>query len=71
MSTSASWSALGFLDSERRSLQHEHAEVLAALEFPWSTGAAEGQVNRLKLIKRQGYGRASLVTLRARYLQSA
>ena len=27
---------------------------------PWSSGQAEGQINRLKLIKRQSYGRAGL-----------
>jgi transposase len=37
----------------------------------WSSGAVEGNVARLKLIKRQGYGRAKLDLLRARVLHAA
>ncbi len=40
----------------------------AALRLPWSTGPVEGHVCRVKLIKRQGYGRARLDLLRARVL---
>jgi len=36
----------------------------------WSNGPVEGQVNRLKLLKRQMYGRASFPLLRARVLQA-
>ena len=43
----------------------------AALELPWSNGQAEGQITRLKLIKRQMYGRAKFDLLRARVLQDA
>jgi transposase len=46
----------------------DRAAVVAALVLPWSTGPVEGQVHRLKLIKRQGYGRASLALLRRRML---
>jgi transposase len=42
--------------------------VIAALEFPWSNGQVEGQINRLKLIKRQMYGRAGFDLLRQRVL---
>ncbi|HXY35069.1 MAG TPA: ISL3 family transposase [Planctomycetaceae bacterium] len=42
--------------------------VRAALELPWSNGQTEGQVNRLKLIKRQMYGRAKFDLLRKRFL---
>ena len=42
--------------------------VLAALCFRWSTGQVEGQVHRLKLIKRSMYGRAGFALLRARVL---
>lgn len=45
--------------------------VRAALEHEWSNGQAEGHVHRLKLIKRQMYGRASLDLLRARVLYAA
>ncbi|MEU2665957.1 hypothetical protein [Micromonospora sp. NPDC007220] len=34
--------------------------VLAGLTQPWSSGPVEGQVNRIKTIKRQMYGRANL-----------
>lgn len=40
--------------------------VDAALTMRWSTGPVEGQIHRVKLIKRQGYGRANLDLLRRR-----
>ncbi len=43
----------------------------AALTLPWSNGQAEGQINRLKLLKRQNYGRASFNLLRQRVLVAA
>jgi transposase len=45
--------------------------VRAALEYEWSQGQVEGQVHRLKLIKRQMYGRGNLDLLRARVLRAA
>lgn len=45
--------------------------VRAALEYEWSNGQTEGQVHRLKLIKRQMYGRGKLDLLRARVLRVA
>ena len=45
--------------------------VKAALEYEWSNGQVEGQVNRLKLLKRQMYGRAKFDLLRARVLHAA
>jgi transposase len=42
--------------------------VRNALLLPWSNGQTEGQVNRLKLIKRQMYGRAGFELLRKRVL---
>ena len=42
--------------------------VTNALRLPWSNGQTEGQVNRLKLIKRQMYGRAGFDLLRKRVL---
>jgi transposase len=49
-------------------LQKDIAAVSAAVDTSWSTGQVEGQVNRLKTIKRQMYGRAGFVLLRARVL---
>ena len=42
------------------------AAVRAALVEPWSNGQTEGQITKLKLVKRQMYGRARLDLLRAR-----
>lgn len=50
------------------SLVQDGAAVRAALETNWSNGQTEGQVNRLKLLKRQMYGRAKLDLLRRRVL---
>ena len=52
-------------------LEQDGAAVRAALTEPWSNGQAEGQVNRLKLLKRQSYGRASFDLLRRRVLLAA
>ena len=42
--------------------------VRAGLTEPWSNGPTEGFVHKLKLLKRQGYGRASFDLLRQRVL---
>jgi transposase len=42
--------------------------VKAGLSLPWSTGPVEGQLNRLKMRKRQRYGRAHMALLRQRVL---
>ena len=52
-------------------LEADGAAVRAALTQPWSSGQAEGQINRLKMLKRQGYGRASFDLLRRRVLMAA
>jgi transposase len=49
-------------------LQKDISAVAAAIDTPWSTGQVEGQINRLKMIKRQMYGRAGFKLLRARVL---
>jgi transposase len=51
-----------------KGLIQDQAAVQAALSLPWSTGQVEGQVNRLKLIKRQMYGRAKFDLLKLRFL---
>jgi len=50
------------------SLEKDLAAVEAGLTLRWSNGPVEGFVNKLKLVKRQGYGRANLDLLRARVL---
>lgn len=52
-------------------LRQDEAAVRAALMTLWSNGPVEGQVNRLKVIKRQMYGRAGLRLLRARVVNAA
>ena len=49
-------------------LRKDLAAVTAAVETEWSNGQTEGQINRLKAIKRQMYGRAGFTYLRARVL---
>ncbi len=53
-----------------KSLERDFNAVYAALSLPWSNGQVEGQVNRLKMIKRQMYGRAGFNLLRQRVLAS-
>lgn len=52
-------------------LRRDLGAVEAALTYEWSNGQTEGQINRLKLLKRQMYGRASLPLLRRRFLHAA
>ena len=49
-------------------LKSDYPAVKAALTTRWSNAQLEGQVNRLKLIKRQMHGRAKLDQLRQRVL---
>ena len=53
-----------------RSIQRDKAAVLAGLTLPQSNGIVEGKVNKLKLIKRMGYGRAGFALLRQRVLHA-
>jgi transposase len=52
-------------------LRRDLAAVTAALREPWSSGQVEGQITRLKLLKRQGYGRQRFDLLRRRVLRAA
>jgi transposase len=56
------------LRSFAEGLQQDEAAVRAGLRLEWSNGQVEGQVNRLKLIKRQMFGRAKFDLLRQRVL---
>jgi transposase len=51
-----------------RTLNQDLSAVEAAVTEPWSNGPVEGQINRLKTLKRQMYGRAGVELLRARLL---
>jgi len=52
-------------------LRRDLKAVRMAFTSPWSNGQTEGHVNRLKLIKRQMYGRAGFDLLRIRFLNAA
>ncbi|HEU5381618.1 MAG TPA: transposase, partial [Ktedonobacteraceae bacterium] len=52
------------------SVERDKAAVLAGLTRPQNNGLVEGHVNKLKLIKRMGYGRAGLSFLRQRVLHA-
>jgi transposase len=54
-----------------KSLRRDHAAVRAALDTAWSSGQVEGQINRLKLVKRTMYGRGSFELLRQRVMNAA
>jgi transposase len=62
--------ASGLIDlvSFARGLEKSHGEVAAALEVEWSNGQTEGQVNKLKMLKRTMFGRANFDLLRKRML---
>jgi transposase len=47
---------------------NDEAAVRAAITLPWSNGQTEGQITRLKLVKRQMYGRGKLDLLQARLI---
>lgn len=64
----AEHSGIGPLTRFAAGLQKDLAAVLAAVETSWSNGQVEGQINRLKTLKRQMYGRAGFALLRARVL---
>ena len=69
----------GWLDAAKRSalagfaggIMRDLAAVRSALSLPWSTGPVEGQISRLKTIKRAMCGRAGFELLRQRILQAA
>jgi transposase len=54
-----------------RGLRADLAAVQAAVTLPWSQGPIEGHINRLKMLKRQMFGRARLDLLARRFLLAA
>ena len=59
------------LRSFAEGLRGDYGAVRAALSEHWSNGQVEGQINRLKLLKRQMYGRANLDLLKRRVVRAA
>jgi transposase len=64
--TEATTSGIAALARFAQGLQEDLTAITAGLTLPWSNGPVEGYVNRLKLLKRQGYGRAGIRLLRQR-----
>jgi transposase len=64
----ATESAIPELRTFAAGVKRDQAAILAALTYAWSQGQVEGQVHRLKLLKRQSYGRAGFDLLRHRVL---
>ena len=64
-------SGLAALKGFARGLRRDYAAVSAALSSPWSQGQVEGQITRLKLLKRHMYGRAKFDLLRTQVLHAA
>jgi transposase len=52
-------------------LQADYEAVKASMRLPWSNGPVEGQINRLKMLKRSMFGRATLDLLSRRFLCAA
>ncbi len=61
-------SGVQYLRTFAAELKTDDAAVRAAMTSSWSNGQTEGQVNRLKTLKRQMYGRAKFDLLRLRVL---
>jgi transposase len=64
----ATTSSIAVLRNFALGIQRDYAAVKAAITTDWSNGPVEGQVNRLKFIKRQMFGRAHFDLLRKRVL---
>ncbi len=69
--TRATASGITELQRFARGLVEDRPAVEAGLSLEWSNGQTEGQVNKLKLLKRQMYGRANFDLLRRRVLRAA
>lgn len=57
-----------FVGGFARGVAADRAAIRAAIVEPWSNSQTEGQITKLKLVKRQMYGRANLDLLKARLL---
>lgn len=66
----AATSGLGAFRNFAKRLGEDLEAVRAGVSLPWSNGQVEGQINRLKMLKRQMYGRASLALLSRRFLMT-
>ena len=69
--TRAQDSTLSAFRNFAKKLDADIEAVRAAVSLSWSNGPVEGQINRLKMLKRQMYGRANLDLLNRRFLLAA
>jgi transposase len=67
----AAESPLAPLQRFAKGLRDDYDAVKAGVTLPWSTGPVEGHINRLKMLKRQMFGRATLDLLQRRFLLAA
>jgi transposase len=66
----AAQSPLEALQRFATGLREDYAAVKAGVTLPWSTSPVEGHINRLKMVKRQMFGRARLDLLSRRFLRA-
>ena len=66
--TRAATSGLPEMREVAAGMRWDRAAVEAALRYDWSSGQGEGQVTRIKLVKRQMSGRGKFDLLRQRVL---
>jgi transposase len=66
--TRAATSALSAVQRFAQGLRDNYAAVKAGVTLPWSNGPVEGHITRLKMLKRQMFGRARLDLLSRRFL---
>jgi transposase len=69
--TRAATSALSPFRRFAKGVREDYAAVKAGVTLAWSQGPIEGQINRLKMLKRQMFGRARLDLLARRFLLAA
>jgi transposase len=64
----AAKSAVGAFQRFAKGLRDDDDAIKAGVTLPWSNGPVEGHITRLKLLKRQMFGRASLTLLERRFV---
>jgi transposase len=64
----ATASTLEALQRFAHGLRDDYAAVKAGVTLPWNSGPVEGHINRLKMLKRQMFGRAHLDLLSRRFV---
>jgi len=62
------WAQATLVASFANGVAKDKSAVSAAISSPWSNGQTEGQITKLKLVKRQMYGRGKLDLLEARVI---